>query len=98
MKLHIKENDAEYSNNTEGVVNIKVPNLFEYNEYELESLIDWCNDYLSGYGLDAYVQRITTSNGLDVFYEIEDFEYSSHEEVTDTINQAVTDFFANTAE
>ena len=56
MKLHIKEesNNEEY---TDGVVNFSVPyqitNLDEYDREQFDSLIDWCNDYLSGYGLDT---------------------------------------------
>ena len=91
-KLHINES-ANYS---DGVVNCTVSHLFEYDDEVFRDLIDWCNDYLSGNDLDAYVQTTRTyNNELSVFYDIEDLDTTTHEEVEDVINQAVEDFFDN---
>lgn len=89
-KLHINES-ANYS---DGVVNCTVSHLFEYDDEVFRDLVDWCDDYLSGYGLDAYVQTTRTyNNELSVFYDIEDLDTTTHEEVEDVITQAVEDFF-----
>lgn len=85
---------------TDGIVNFSVPydvtNLDEYDREQFDSLIDWCNDYLSEEGLDAYVQTTRHyQNELSVFYEIEDLETTTHSEVNTVISSAIGDFFAN---
>jgi len=91
-KLNLNESDDW----ADGVVNLTVPHLFEYDQADLGRLVDWCNDYLSQYGLDAYVQTTRTyNNELSVFYEIEDLDTTTHREVNDTISQAVGDFFSD---
>ena len=92
--------DVDSEEYTDGVVNFSVPydvtNLDELDKEQFDSLIDWCNDYLSGYGLEAYVQTTRHyQNELSLFYEIENLETTEHTEVNDTICQAVSDFFEN---
>ena len=105
VKEVIRNAVAEYFNRltnsySDGVVNFSVPydvtNLDEYDREQFDSLIDWCNDYLSECGLDAY---ITTTrhyqNELSLFYEIEDLDTTTHYDVNSTICSAVEDFFIN---
>lgn len=105
VKEVIRNAVAEYFNRlansySDGVVNFSVPynvtNLDEYDREQFDSLIDWCNDYLSECGLDAY---ITTTrhyqNELSIFYEIEDLDTTTHYDVNNTICSAVEDFFTN---
>ena len=85
---------------SDGVVNYSVPyhltNLDEYDREQFDSLIDWCNDYLSEYGLDAHITATRHyRNELSVFYSIEDLETTTHTDVMYAINSAIDDFFVS---
>lgn len=88
---------SESEKYSDGNVNFSVPydttNLDEWDREQFDSLIDWCNDYLSEYGLDAYVTTTRHyQNELSVFYDIEDLETTTHTDVMNAINSAIEDF------
>lgn len=85
---------------SDGVVNYSVPyhvaNLDEYDREQFNSLTDWCNDYLSEYGLDAHITAIRHyRNELSVFYNIENLETTAHTDVMYAISCAADEFFTS---
>lgn len=92
-KLYIKETKAE-NEFPSGNVNMHVPHLFKCDKNDFDRLIDWCNDYLSQYGIDAHIQTTRAyNNELSLFYEIDDLNTTHHREIDTIISQAVRDFF-----